>query len=185
MLPSLGALDTVNSTAATRGQAHSAHMSFLRCSKLFRAPTSWQGHLLDHLSATTRTVAERTQIRTLAAAATKEVKTDGQAAAKVTSTYCRLPNVHGDLGAEGHLGQREALQCFTLRDLSLSPSKSAGKGSRVSVEGCQSALWERQHNEDERCPDKSVSTTDTGMQRTLSLCMGMMSQGMSPVNILG
>ena len=175
MLPSLPALDSVKSTAATRGQAHSAHMSFLKCSKLFRASAPWQGHLLDQLSATTRTVAERTQIRTLAAAATKEVKIDGQAAAKVISRQYWLPNAHGDLGADGRLGQTEAMQCLTLRDLSLSSFNFAGKGSRVSVEGCQSALWKRQHNEDERCPDKSVCTTDTGMQCTLSLSMGMMS----------
>ena len=105
MLPSLPAFDSVNCAAATRGQAHTAHMSFLRCSKLLRASAPWQGHLLAQLSATTRTVAERTQVRTSAAAATKEVKVDGQAAAKVISGMSWLPNVNGSSSAEGHLGR--------------------------------------------------------------------------------
>ena len=129
MLPSLPAFDSVNCAAATRGQAHAAHMSFLRCSRFLRASAPWQGHLLAQLSATTRTVADRTQIRTLAAAATREVKIDGQAAAKVSSRLPWLPNVNSNPSAEGHLGRLEAMQCLTLRVLSLSSTSFAGKGS--------------------------------------------------------
>lgn len=83
MLSSLSAFAPGGSTATLKGQTdHITQMSFLRCGKLLRSSSTWQGHILDRLSATTRILPERMQIRAAAAAA-KEAKSDNQASAKV------------------------------------------------------------------------------------------------------